>query len=226
VRLRYTPKRISVAAVPALAATAAAGPRVGRPRDPQLDLAIREATLALLEEEGYPGTTIQAVARRAGVSAPSVYRRWNGKAELVEAAVFPSELVEPQDDGELGDDLIAYCRQILTYLAQPAVRAAVPGLLSEYHVNPAMWQRLVARTVTPMRESFEHFASRRGRHAVAAPDAVFELIVGALFTRAQSSGLDGADEFACQVGLVAAAALGAPPRRRGRMTPRRPVARR
>jgi AcrR family transcriptional regulator len=212
--------------VPALAPTPAVGSRVGRPRDPQLDDAIRAATLRLLEEEGYPGTTVQAVARRAGVSAPSVYRRWAGKAELVEAAVFPSELVEPRDTGELADDLIEYCWQILTYLAQPAVRAAVPGLLSEYHGNPQMWQRLVARTVTPMRESFQRFAGRRAGRAVAAPDAVFELVVGALFTRAQSSGLDGAEEFARQVGLVAAAALGAPSRRRGRVTSRRPMARR
>src|SRR6476659_8086889 len=69
--------------------------RAGRPRDPQVDASIRAATLELLVEDGYQATTIQAVARRAGVSAPSIYRRWSSKAELVEAAVFPSDLVEP-----------------------------------------------------------------------------------------------------------------------------------
>ena len=70
--------------------------RAGRPRDPQVDASIRAATLELLVEDGYQATTIQAVARRAGVSAPSIYRRWSSKAELVEAAVFPSDLVEPR----------------------------------------------------------------------------------------------------------------------------------
>src|SRR3954463_11211288 len=120
-------------------------PRVGRPRDPRVDEAVRQATLDLLIEEGYQATSIQAIARRADVSAPSIYRRWSSKAELIEAAVFPSDLVEPADvDGDLDTELTDYCRQILAYLAQPAVRAAVPGLLSEYQTDPHMWQRLGA----------------------------------------------------------------------------------
>src|SRR3954467_9683794 len=104
-------------------------PRVGRPRDPRVDAAVRAATLELLVEDGYQATSIQAIARRAGVSAPSIYRRWSSKAELIEAAVFPSDLGEPADvDGDLGTELADYCRRILAYLAQPAVRAAVPGL--------------------------------------------------------------------------------------------------
>ena len=38
-------------------------PRVGRPRDPRVDDAIRQATLDLLVEDGYQATTIQAIAR-------------------------------------------------------------------------------------------------------------------------------------------------------------------
>src|SRR3954467_1668973 len=74
---------------------------VGRPRDPRVDEAVRRAALELLVEDGYQATSIQAIARRAGVSAPSIYRRWSSKAELIEAAVFPSDLVEPTDvDGD------------------------------------------------------------------------------------------------------------------------------
>src|SRR5947207_4555339 len=117
----------------ARAAPYAESARPGRPRDPRVDEAVRTAALQLLVEDGYQATGIQAIARRAGVSAPSIYRRWSSKAELIEAAVFPSDLVEPVSDGaDLGDDIADYCRRILGYLAQPAVRAAVPGLLSEY----------------------------------------------------------------------------------------------
>ena len=48
---------------------------VGRPRDPRVDEAVRRAALELLAEIGYQATSIQAIARRAGVSAPSIYRR-------------------------------------------------------------------------------------------------------------------------------------------------------
>src|SRR3954466_4265565 len=81
-------------------------PRVGRPRDPRVDDAVRAATLALLVEEGYQATSIQAIARRAGVSAPTIYRRWANKAELIEEAVFPAPFIEPTErTGDLRRDL-------------------------------------------------------------------------------------------------------------------------
>src|SRR5580698_10488232 len=84
-----------------------AAPRVGRPRDPRVDTAIHRATLDLLVEDGYQATTIQAIARRAGVSAPSVYRRWSSKAELIEEAVFPSGLLAPEAiTGDVITDLL------------------------------------------------------------------------------------------------------------------------
>src|SRR5437764_14119622 len=123
--------------MPVAADARAGAARTGRPRDPQVDAAIRSATLELLVDEGYQATPIQAIARRAGVSAPSIYRRWSNKAELVEAAVFPSDLVEPTKAGDdLGVELADYCCRIIDYLSQPAVRAAIPGLLSEYQTDP------------------------------------------------------------------------------------------
>ena len=61
-----------------------------------------------------------------------------------------------------------YCLRILIYLAQPPVRAAIPGLLTEYQTDPQMWQRLIARTVDPMRQSFEEFLTRTGRTAAGS----------------------------------------------------------
>lgn len=65
----------------------AARPRAGRPRDGRLDRAILEVTERLLMTEGYDDLTIEAVAEQAGVSRPTVYRRWPDKAHLVLAAV-------------------------------------------------------------------------------------------------------------------------------------------
>jgi AcrR family transcriptional regulator len=55
----------------------------GRPRDPALDEAIIEATRRRLVLDGYSRMTIGDIASDAGVSRPTVYRRWQGKFELV-----------------------------------------------------------------------------------------------------------------------------------------------
>jgi AcrR family transcriptional regulator len=183
-------------------------PRVGRPRDPRVDASVREATLRLLVEEGYQATSIQAIARLAGVSAPSIYRRWSSKAELVEEAVFPTgQLLEPSLTGDIGSDLETYCRGIVEHLADPAVRAAIPGLLTEYQTDPELFQRLVQRSLTPMRAAFADFVARTGRQPVADVQALFDVMIGALFVRAISTGAADADAFARQVARVISAAL-------------------
>src|SRR3954471_18970702 len=60
------------------------GSRVGgRPRDPALDEAIILATRARLVQDGYSRMTIGDIAADAGVSRPTLYRRWSNKFELV-----------------------------------------------------------------------------------------------------------------------------------------------
>lgn len=63
------------------------GRRAGRPRDPAIDAAVLRATLALLDEAGYPHLTLEEVARRAGTTKPAIYRRWRGRQPLVLAAL-------------------------------------------------------------------------------------------------------------------------------------------
>ena len=183
-------------------------PRVGRPRDPRVDDAIRQATLELLVEDGYQATTIQAIARRAGVSAPSVYRRWSSKAELIEEAVFPSGLLAPQArTGDVITDLQPYCLQILTYLSDPPIRSAIPGLLVEYQNHPDMWRMSMERSFFPMRRSFDAYLEANGRAPIVDSDALFDVMVGALFTRALNYGAEGAADFARSVAAVITAAL-------------------
>ncbi len=61
--------------------------KAGRPRDPEIANAILVATLELLAEHGYRGTSLDAVAQRAGVGKPTLYRRWPSKQDLVVAAL-------------------------------------------------------------------------------------------------------------------------------------------
>lgn len=61
--------------------------RTGRPRNPRIDSAVLEATLAVLEELGYRGFTLEEVARRAGTTKPAIRRRWPSRQQLVLAAL-------------------------------------------------------------------------------------------------------------------------------------------
>ena len=57
--------------------------RGGRPRDPALDTAIILATRHRLVVDGYSNMTMGDIAADAGVTRPTLYRRWPGKFELV-----------------------------------------------------------------------------------------------------------------------------------------------
>ena len=59
-------------------------PARGRPRDPRRREAILRAAIELVAEVGYDRMTVEALATRAGVSKPTIYRRWpGGKKEIV-----------------------------------------------------------------------------------------------------------------------------------------------
>ncbi|MGH2742407.1 MAG: helix-turn-helix domain-containing protein, partial [Thermoleophilaceae bacterium] len=60
---------------------------IGRPRDPQIDIAVLDATVAVLRRSGYGGLTFEAVAREAGTTKPAIYRRWPSRERLVLAAL-------------------------------------------------------------------------------------------------------------------------------------------
>src|SRR5437763_15951568 len=91
-------------------AEAAGTTALGRPRSPAADLAIREATLELLADEGYAGLTMSGVASTAGVSTATLYRRWRSKVELIVGVLQEKSDERPlPDTGSLDGD----CRALL-----------------------------------------------------------------------------------------------------------------
>jgi AcrR family transcriptional regulator len=74
---------------------------------------ILEAALAVLSEVGYDRFTMDAVALRAKASKATLYRRWNGKVQLVIDALHHDHEQHhytehrPVDTGSLREDLIA-----------------------------------------------------------------------------------------------------------------------
>jgi len=82
--------------------------------------AILQVTLELLAEVGYDQLTIDGVAARAHCSKATIYRRWQGKAELVITAVRRHSAPPPQPapgTGSLREDLLAALEAMRSSLA-------------------------------------------------------------------------------------------------------------
>ena len=59
----------------------------GRPRDPDIDIAVLTSVRNLLASHGYEAMSVVAVAEEAGTTRQAIYRRWPTKADLATAAV-------------------------------------------------------------------------------------------------------------------------------------------
>ncbi len=81
--------------------------RVAERRNKQSHHAILQATLALLESDGYRSLTIEGIASKAGVGKTTIYRWWPSKAAVaLEAFTEQAAVMVPiPDEGSLRADL-------------------------------------------------------------------------------------------------------------------------
>ncbi len=85
----------------------------GRPSDPRKDRAILAAGRTLLFQRGPQSVTMEAVARHAGVSKPTLYRRYANRDELL-AAVALNESESMAGRFRVAPDSAADLRRALT----------------------------------------------------------------------------------------------------------------
>jgi AcrR family transcriptional regulator len=166
----------------------AARPIRGRPRSEDSHEAILDAVVALLEQEGYGGVTIESVARQAGVGKQTIYRWWKSKAELVLEAYAnhaASKLPMP-DKGNLRGDLEwFFCAAFkrLTDISGPTMR----GLMADAVYDPEFLEILREVLVAKRREVLLQVLQRGRERGELKPDAdlnvMIDLLFGALWYR-------------------------------------------
>jgi AcrR family transcriptional regulator len=142
--------------------------RRGRPRDARIDIAVREAARSLLVEAGYANTTMQAIAARAGVGLPTIYRRWPSKAELIEHAVLTSQqrrVVDP--DGDFFDELRLFVRGVIRVSCDPVTMAAWPGLIQDLQGDPSVRERYATAIAPSMLPFGQLVANARDKGLIA-----------------------------------------------------------
>jgi AcrR family transcriptional regulator len=104
------------------------------PRETEL-LAV---TLRLLQQHGYEGLTLEAVAAAARASKATIYRRWPSKAELVLAAFIEGvrQVAVPPNTGTLRGDLLRLGE--LVCQEGGAHASTLRAVLVEVSRNPAL----------------------------------------------------------------------------------------
>ncbi|MDE3722843.1 MULTISPECIES: TetR/AcrR family transcriptional regulator [Nocardiopsis] len=162
-------------------------PRRGRPRDAARDRALMDATLTELQLHGYGGLTTAAVARRAGVSTATLYRRWRSKEHLVigAAGVWAEDLGPDRDTGGLRSDLRTLLHDKATALDGPSGRL-LRAILGEAAHNRALADVLTQEYVAPLQDRVATLLTRavaRGEiPPVEDPVVVGELVIGPMIT--------------------------------------------
>ena len=173
----------------------------GRPRDPRTDSAIMAATRRLLTDVGYDQVSMEAIARAAGVSRPTIYRRWPSKAHVVFEAAFGTDsgTAGLPRSGDFETDLREFVRAAVAFWREPVVEAATMGILAErrrdtdLHIRTQQLldDRIRAELADLVRAGAEQGVVR----ADVDTDTLFNLLVGTTFYGALVDGRDDTDHL-------------------------------
>ncbi|MGV0718018.1 TetR/AcrR family transcriptional regulator [Mycolicibacterium sp. XJ662] len=159
----------------------------GRPRDPELDAAIRTAALELFIAQGISAMSIEQVAKRAGVGKPTVYRRWPSKERLVSDAI--ESLIGAEIHWADAEEIAATPPQQLVRrnidaaartAADPTFRALVAQVYGSAVTHPVLIQTYWTHYIVPRRRSAIALLKRAQADGLVAADADLDVIVDML----------------------------------------------
>jgi AcrR family transcriptional regulator len=157
-------------------------PRVARSRR-----VILAAAVSLLEEYGFNGATVEAIAARSGAAKTTIYRHWRQKTDLLLAAV---ESVVPKaqslDHGNLRDDISGFVKDLINVLSTPPLSGIIPAMIEAADRSVEM-ARLLADFTAQRREplliAIERARSRGEVRADCDAEMVAGLLLGPFFYR-------------------------------------------
>lgn len=158
------------------------------PREAEL-LAV---TLRLLQEAGYDGLTVDAVAAAARASKATVYRRWPTKAELVLAAFIEGvrHVAVAPETGTLRGDLL-HLGEVICDQAR-AHASTMRAVMVEVARSPALNDVMQHEFLNQRKALFKHIlaqAVERGEiDAAAVSEELWDVMPGYLIFRSIWSG--------------------------------------
>ena len=163
--------------------------RRGRPRSELSRRAIIEATISILESEGYENLKIIDVARVAGVGKQTIYRWWRSKAELVIEAVLEEtakHIIVP-DTGSIIEDLRQLIRASCHRLRNTSSGTIIIGLLMAGRKDAATLkifrEQFIEARRDVIRSIFIRYQKRQAIKSEINIELMMDLIFGAIWYR-------------------------------------------
>lgn len=173
--------------------TANSGRRRGRPREAGIDQRILQAALDQLAEVGYERMSLDQIAAKAGVTKPTLYRRWKGKADIATAALrILQRSTFPPPTGDARKDVIAILREFQSALLRPNGMRMIGTLLVEEQRIPELIrlfrERIVSARRAALREILQGAVKQRRLSKTADIEAAINCLVGACYARYLADG--------------------------------------
>jgi AcrR family transcriptional regulator len=161
--------------------------RIGRPRSERARQAILTATLELAAEREPQDLTMDAIAKRAGVSKETLYRWWRSKADVVLEALahYGEQTVPVPDSGSLVADLRSFMRATSVALdpsTQRQLRSLASAAAADARFAEQVREQFIARRRAALATVFEQ-AIGRGELSPERAAALVDLIFGSLWYR-------------------------------------------
>lgn len=160
----------------------------GRPRSQDADRRILQAAFRLLTEDGYATMSMDGVAALAGVSKPTIYRRYASKRELAVAAMMAMTRIEPPPvPADIGSDLLGLLKQGREALVGNRALMMIGTLLVEERREPELMSTFRERLMRPrravLRSVIEDAKGRGDLRADVDPEVVMDVLIGAQMAR-------------------------------------------
>lgn len=153
----------------------------GRPRAADVDQRILDAAYRLMAQQGYVRMSMDAVAAEAGVTKPTIYRRWPAKIELAMAALVAAcDPSRPAITGDTRTDLIAELEHFRRAISRPHGMALLGTVLAEEHETPELLVAFREYLVAPRRQALRAILDRAGARGEFRDDADLSLAVNML----------------------------------------------
>jgi AcrR family transcriptional regulator len=169
--------------------------RRGRPRKAATDAAIIRAAVELMTELGVEGTTLTAVANRAGVARATVYLRWPTRSALIGAAARAGVGGRPLPlTGNLEHDIRFGTSFVQRVFDDPTFPALLPEI-----VRGVLAGELSFESVAPRRKALARIYAERaaveGFDPTVDPHLAFDILLGTAIAYLLANGhpMSGAD---------------------------------
>ena len=156
--------------------------RRGRPQGDEVKIAILKAANDLLEEQGFSGFTIDAVAARAGAARSTIYRWWPSRGALAMAGFLSA--TAPKIAYRRTRSPIADIKQQMILVAEvyrDKVGRTISAIVAQGQRDPETLKALLNGYVRPRRDEAKLILMRGIECGELRKDIDLDIVVDALY---------------------------------------------